>query len=250
VPISLVELGGKGNRSTVAVPAIGHLLDAHAAVCPFSIDPSAGGVEARYSTAGLLGVYDDIMHLASTDLLVGTLSSQVSRLAYEVALVNGTIRVPASPWDTVAAADSPLVADSSFHYHSVDSAWYYGGQSPYRLCALTDVTDGAATASSPGGAAVFIRVAAGTELECPVIPECEAASGRMLCTVLSSGGSQAARVALPPAAVGRCTLGAKLPGVRNAWGRPYRTILPAHMQQQHAHGESAADATAVQQLQQ
>lgn len=45
---------------------------------------------ARYSTAGLLGVYDDIMHLAEADLLVGTFSSQVSRLAYEVKLVNAT----------------------------------------------------------------------------------------------------------------------------------------------------------------
>jgi hypothetical protein len=52
-------------------------------------------------------VYDDIIHLANADLLVGTFSSQVSRSAYEMSQVNHT----------------HLTADRAFSYHSVDSMW-------------------------------------------------------------------------------------------------------------------------------
>eukprot|EP00775_Hariotina_reticulata_P005938 gene5938-6177_t len=76
----------------------------------------AGAVNHRYSLDGLAGVYDDIIHLSDTDLIVGTFSSQVSRAAYEIAQVNSTYGSP----------------DSAFNYHSVDSMFYYGGQHLYR----------------------------------------------------------------------------------------------------------------------
>jgi hypothetical protein len=67
---------------------------------------TAGSVTARNSVNGAVGIYDDTMHLAAADFLVGTFSSQVSRLAYEV-----------------AAANASLPTDFSLHYHSVDSVW-------------------------------------------------------------------------------------------------------------------------------
>jgi hypothetical protein len=48
-------------------------------------------VTARNSVNGAVGIYDDTMHLAAADFLDGTFSSQVSRLAYEVAAVNGSL---------------------------------------------------------------------------------------------------------------------------------------------------------------
>jgi hypothetical protein len=79
----------------------------------------------RYSAGGFTGIYDDTMHLAACDVIIGTLSSQVSRMAYEVSMVNNT-----------AGA-----ADRTFAYHSVDSMWYYDGQVGYDRCAATDFTD-------------------------------------------------------------------------------------------------------------
>lgn len=55
----------------------------------------------RYTSAGVIGVYDDMMHLAAADFLVGTFSSQVSRVAYEIKQITG-----------------PEI-DASFAYHSV-----------------------------------------------------------------------------------------------------------------------------------
>lgn len=66
-------------------------------------------------------MYDDTILLSSTDYLVGTFSSQVSRLAYEIALVNGS-------------SSQPAVTDPSLHYHSVDSMWYMGGMQHYEYC--------------------------------------------------------------------------------------------------------------------
>jgi hypothetical protein len=63
-------------------------------------------VDARNSVNGAVGIYDDVMHLAAADFLVGSFSSQVSRLAYEVAAVNGSM------------STNPYL-----HYHSVDSVW-------------------------------------------------------------------------------------------------------------------------------
>jgi hypothetical protein len=69
-------------------------------------DFTAGAVHQRNSKNGAKGIYDDLLLLASTDFLVGTFSSQVSRLAFELAQVNGTS------------------TDPSMHYHSVDSLWW------------------------------------------------------------------------------------------------------------------------------
>jgi glycoprotein 6-alpha-L-fucosyltransferase len=65
---------------------------------------------------GLTAVYDDIKHLADSDFIVGTFSSQVTRAAYEIAQANSTYGSP----------------DSTFNYHSVDSMFYFGGQNQYR----------------------------------------------------------------------------------------------------------------------
>jgi hypothetical protein len=51
-------------------------------------------------------VYYDVMLLAASDVVVGTFSSQVSRLAYEVAQANSSVNV-----------------DASLAYRSIDSMW-------------------------------------------------------------------------------------------------------------------------------
>lgn len=133
---------------------------------------TAGGTGERYSQDGFIGVYDDIVHLAAADLLVGTFSSQVSRAAYELAQINAT--------------GKDRGPDPSFSYHSVDSMWYYGGQRLYRMCVAHDVT--------VRGQRI---AAAGQVLACPVIHEF-AADGRMRCQVDDK------QVELPPDAVVRC----------------------------------------------
>lgn len=77
----------------------------------------AGGVHKRDSRDGARGIYDDTILLSSTDYLVGTFSSQVSRLAYEIMQVNGSSSSSSSPGAGAA------VTDRSLHYHSVDSMW-------------------------------------------------------------------------------------------------------------------------------
>jgi hypothetical protein len=81
-------------------------------------------VKDRNSFGSLLGIYDDVIHLSRAHFLVGTLSSQVSRLAYEI------------------MQHRTSVVDASFNYHSLDSVWYLGGQQELRYCATTDFTDG------------------------------------------------------------------------------------------------------------
>lgn len=85
---------------------------------------TAGSVEKRYSLEGLQAVYDDIMLLASTDTLVMTFSSQIGRLSYELAQVNGSSSGGGSS-NGVGSSGSSIggVPDRSLHYHSVDSLW-------------------------------------------------------------------------------------------------------------------------------
>lgn len=97
-------------------------------------------VGLRNSFDGLLGIYDDVIHLSRADYLVGTLSSQVTRLAYEIMQHRNDM------------------VDASFTYQSLDSVWYYGGQPACRYCATSDFT--------AGGQQVVIE---GDELRCDVI---------------------------------------------------------------------------------
>jgi hypothetical protein len=113
------------------------------------------------------------MHLAACDVIVGTFSSQVSRMAYEVSMVNNTAGT----------------ADRTFAYHSVDSMWYYGGQVGYDRCAAMDFTD-------KGN--VIVR--AGQQLQCPTVHEFDGATGYMKCKLTDSG----LNVVLPPALVVDC----------------------------------------------
>jgi hypothetical protein len=104
---------GRGCRSHPVVPL---------PLCRHNALPAAAGdTKHRNSKDGGQGVYDDTILLSSTDYLVGTFSSQVSRLAYELALVNGS-------------SSQPAVTDPSLHYHSVDSMWYAGGMQHYEYC--------------------------------------------------------------------------------------------------------------------
>lgn len=80
----------------------------------------AGATDAamnrRNSFASLLGVVDDLHFLSHADVVVGSFTSQVSRLAYEL------------------LQHEHAAADASLHYHSVDSQWYFGGGLPMRWC--------------------------------------------------------------------------------------------------------------------
>lgn len=67
------------------------------------------GVTERYSRLSLLNLLTDVFLLAECEVLVGTFSSQVSRLAYELAQ---TIRRP---------------IDSRAASVSLDDGWYYSG---------------------------------------------------------------------------------------------------------------------------
>lgn len=151
-----------------------------------------GNTGTRFSADGLIGILDDISHLAATDLLVGTFSSQVSRLAYEINQANHTA----------------VTADRAFLYHSVDSMWYFGGQLEYQKCVAFDYIDTQSGSSS---------VAKGTRLSCPIIAEFEHGSGLMHCFV----GPDKKSVMLPPAAVVNCEQ-----SLGNKW-----YILPQHMRQ-------------------
>ncbi|KAF6264821.1 hypothetical protein COO60DRAFT_22761 [Scenedesmus sp. NREL 46B-D3] len=116
-------------------------------------------VTARYTNEGFLGIYDDVMYLASCDFIVGTFSSQVSRMAYEVSMVNNTLGA----------------ADRTFAYHSVDSMWYYGGMAGFTRCAATDFTD---------QGRVVVR--AGQRLTCAVIHKFDQATGHEVCKLLGA----------------------------------------------------------------
>ncbi|WIA43735.1 hypothetical protein OEZ86_010161 [Tetradesmus obliquus] len=130
-------------------------------------------VSVRYSSEGFVGVYDDVVYLSQCDYLVGTFSSQVSRLAYEISLVNSTLGG----------------ADRTFAYHSVDSMWYFGGMTGFTRCAATDFT-------SQGR--VIVR--AGQKLHCSTIHEFDGNSGHEMCTLYGSG----AKLQLPPGFVVDC----------------------------------------------
>ncbi|WIA15574.1 hypothetical protein OEZ85_002201 [Tetradesmus obliquus] len=130
-------------------------------------------VSVRYSSEGFVGVYDDVVYLSQCDYLVGTFSSQVSRLAYEISLVNSTLGG----------------ADRTFAYHSVDSMWYFGGMTGFTRCAATDFT-------SQGR--VIVR--AGQKLHCGTIHEFDGNSGHEMCTLYGSG----AKLQLPPGFVVDC----------------------------------------------
>uniref|UniRef100_A0A383W6Q5 GT23 domain-containing protein n=1 Tax=Tetradesmus obliquus TaxID=3088 RepID=A0A383W6Q5_TETOB len=161
----------------------------------------------RYSSGGFAGIYDDIMHLAACDIIVGTFSSQVSRMAYEVAMVNNTLGA----------------ADRAFNYHSVDSMWYYGGQVGYTKCAASDYTD--------KGVAI---VKAGQELHCPTVHEFNAA-GYMQCNLSGSGLD----VVLPPQLVVDC--GSTL----LSSSRTFRPILPEGMRRPAAAAQAAEEQAEV-----
>uniref|UniRef100_A0A383VNV2 GT23 domain-containing protein n=1 Tax=Tetradesmus obliquus TaxID=3088 RepID=A0A383VNV2_TETOB len=134
---------------------------------------TTSSVAARYSSDGFVGVYDDVVYLSQCDYLVGTFSSQVSRLAYEVSLVNSTLGG----------------ADRTFAYHSVDSMWYFGGMTGFTRCAATDFT-------SQGR----VTVKAGQKLRCATIHEFDGHSGHEMCTLYDSG----AKLQLPPGFVVDC----------------------------------------------
>ena len=116
---------------------------------------SSAALKARHSRASLAGIADDVERLAGGAWLVGTFSSQVSRLAYELAQVRG---FPGAPG-----------VDPSFRASSVDSGWYYGGGSdvPFRADApLQPATWKGANPRGPGDARVAGGVAAGGRLAC------------------------------------------------------------------------------------
>ena len=75
-------------------------------------------VSSRYTDASLEGLLQDVFVLAHADYLVGTFSSQVSRLGYELA--------------------QTLQVDGIHKAHSIDSGWYFGGWVPFQQCWAED----------------------------------------------------------------------------------------------------------------
>jgi hypothetical protein len=75
-------------------------------------------VSSRYTDASLEGLLQDVFVLARADFLVGTFSSQISRLAYELA----------QTWQV----------DGIHKAHSIDSGWYFGGWIPFQQCLVED----------------------------------------------------------------------------------------------------------------
>jgi len=75
-------------------------------------------VSSRYTDASLEGLLQDVFVLAHADYLVGTFSSQVSRLGYELA--------------------QTLQVDGIHKAHSIDSGWYFGGWIPFQQCLVED----------------------------------------------------------------------------------------------------------------
>jgi hypothetical protein len=113
------------------------------------------------------------MYLSQCDYIVGTFSSQVSRMAYEVSLVNSTLGG----------------ADRTFAYHSVDSMWYYGGMVGFTRCAAADYT-----------AQGRVVVKAGQKLSCATIHEFDGSSGLEKCKLFDTP----TQVQLPPGLVVDC----------------------------------------------
>jgi len=75
-------------------------------------------VSSRYTDASLEGLLQDVFALAHADYLVGTFSSQVSRLGYELA--------------------QTLQVDGIYKAHFIDSGWYFGGWIPFQQCLVED----------------------------------------------------------------------------------------------------------------
>lgn len=78
----------------------------------------AAKVSSRYTDASLEGLLQDVFVLAHADYLVGTFSSQISRLGYELA--------------------QTLHVDSIYKAHSIDGGYYFGGWIPFQQCLIED----------------------------------------------------------------------------------------------------------------
>ena len=82
-----------------------------------SISKSAS-VSNRYNANSLRGIIVDIYMLSLADYIVGTFSSQVSRIAYEIMQT----RFP----------------DAADRFKSLDDIWYFGGQDEHQQVAVMD----------------------------------------------------------------------------------------------------------------
>ncbi|XP_039260479.2 alpha-(1,6)-fucosyltransferase-like [Styela clava] len=76
------------------------------------------GTSLRYSKTGLVGVLTDIILLSKCDYIVGTFSSQVSRVAYELM--------------------QTLHPDAASYAHSLDDVFYFGGQGAHSQKVIYD----------------------------------------------------------------------------------------------------------------
>lgn len=138
---------------------------------------TARAFATRATPTAAVGIVDDLHFLAHAVFLVGSFSSQVSRLAYELAQVVGP------------AARGPS-ADATLTAHSVDAAWYAGGGPRLRFCAT-------ATFASSG-----VRVDEGDALLCDAAagPSTAADDGSVPCRAIVSG----ADVVVPAGLMARC----------------------------------------------
>uniref|UniRef100_A0A0N5A673 GT23 domain-containing protein n=1 Tax=Parastrongyloides trichosuri TaxID=131310 RepID=A0A0N5A673_PARTI len=75
------------------------------------------GVGKRYDDSSLHGIIKDIRFLSKCSIIIGTFSSQVSRMAYELMQV-----------------ESP--DDAGYNYVSIDDVYYFGGQNGHNLRAI------------------------------------------------------------------------------------------------------------------
>ena len=138
---------------------------------------TAHAFATRATPTAAVGIADDIHFLSHAVFLVGSFSSQVSRLAYELAQVVGP------------AAHGPA-ADASLTTHSVDAAWYAGGGPRLRFCAT--VTFASRRVRVDEGDALLCGAAAG--------PSTAADDGGVPCRTVVSG----ADVMVPAGLMARC----------------------------------------------
>uniref|UniRef100_A0A0N5BD57 Alpha-(1,6)-fucosyltransferase n=1 Tax=Strongyloides papillosus TaxID=174720 RepID=A0A0N5BD57_STREA len=78
---------------------------------------SNAGVGKRYEDDSLHGVIKDIRFLSKCSFIIGTFSSQVSRMAYELMQVESQ-------------------DDAGYNYASIDDVYYFGGQQAHNLRAI------------------------------------------------------------------------------------------------------------------
>ena len=131
---------------------------------------ASASLEARHSRASLAGIADDVERLAGGAWLVGTFSSQISRLAAELAAVRGW---PGAPG-----------VDPSFRASSVDSGWYYGGGADVPFTAdvpLRPASWAGANPPAPGDDRVPGGVATGGRLACSPLAGHPAGPGVLNC---------------------------------------------------------------------